>query len=75
MITSAGGAAQACALGPSNCVAPPGLDIFFAVYPGLTPWATFLTRLTALANSGPGDMDPLDSYQEVLKRAWLLAVS
>src|SRR5262249_25657232 len=47
-MTSAGGAAHECLARQSNCVAPPGLDIFFALYPGLTLWATFSTRLTAL---------------------------
>ena len=43
-MTSAGGAAHA----PPNRVALTGLAPVFAIYPGLTPWATFLTRLTAL---------------------------
>src|SRR5215472_15847553 len=30
------------------CAAPPGLNTFLTLYPGLTPGATFLTRLTAL---------------------------
>jgi hypothetical protein len=48
-MTSAGGAAPGCPARPSNRVAPPGLDTVFSVYPGLTPWATFLTRLAALS--------------------------
>ena len=53
----------------SNRVAPPGLGTVFVAYPGLTPWATFSTRLTALVNSGRDDMGPRDFYQEFLERA------
>ena len=36
----------------NRCVAPPGLDPVFALYPGLTPWATFSTRLRRWAIKG-----------------------
>ncbi len=52
MMTSAGGAAQGrlpSRGGHRICIAPPGLEILFAAYPGLTPWATFLTRLRRCA--------------------------
>ena len=54
---SAVGAAHECFARQSNCVAPPGLQIVFAFYPGLTPWATFLTRLPALSHSGTGNIN------------------
>src|SRR5215471_1020369 len=40
MMTSAGGATHICPARQLNCVAPPGLDTVFSLYPGLTPWAT-----------------------------------
>src|SRR5215469_14832289 len=36
---------------------PSGAQHVFSVYPGLTPWATFLTRLTALWLLAQSDLD------------------
>ena len=38
-----------------------GSTPFFASYPGLTPWATFLTRLPALDDQGKGNINRSES--------------
>src|SRR5260370_22065802 len=59
MMTSAGGAAQACpaARRASNLCRPSGAGNRVAVYPGLTPWANFLARLRRWVILFHSDMD------------------